>query len=124
MDKSKIELTIIQAAVLEWIPRGGEHPVRLADLSKRIGLNTREIHSVINSLAKSGIPIVSHRSGETAGIFIAVNEAERMSGLLPMQSQVKDMAERIAAVEGADLERWAESVSFLGQWSQGGKRHG
>lgn len=124
MSKNKIELTIIQAAVLELIPRGDENPAKLIDLSKRIGLNVREIQAVVNVLAKKGIPIVANRSGEHTGIFIATNEAERVSGLLPMHSQVKDMAERIAAVESADLKRWAENVCFGDQQPQEGRKHG
>lgn len=106
----KIELTIIQQFVLDQIPYGSEKPAKVSDISKVINLTERDIHAVINVLTRKGIPVCSIRSGESKGIFIPVTEQERIEGLLALQNQVADMANRIENVQKADLE-WYKKLA-------------
>ena len=106
----KIELTIIQQTVLGQIPRGSDKPAIVADISRVLGLDTREIYSVINSLTAKGIPICAIRSGENKGVFIPVTEQERADGLISLQNQVKEMVVRVGNVQKADLN-WHEKLA-------------
>ncbi len=106
------ELTIIEEAILDMIPRGSENKRIAKDLANNIGLGWRDVYGVINSLIKKGVPIVANRKGayEHRGFYIATNEYEVKTGLSSLKEQVKDMNKRINAVENADLANWESNI--------------
>lgn len=105
-----IELTIIEKAVLELIPRGIERKIAISELVSLVGIDERSMYTIINNLRKKGVPICAKRSGENRGYYVATNEEEKERGLASYKSQVKDMRELINAIEKADISNWMENI--------------
>lgn len=105
------ELTIIEQAVLELIPRGNERRISSGEISALIDLDKRSIHEVINNLRKKSVPICAIRHGDynNRGYYIATNEAERTEGLASYKAQVMDMSGLIKVIEQSDLDGWQNS---------------
>ncbi|MGX2945869.1 hypothetical protein [Enterococcus alishanensis] len=104
------QLSIIEQAVLELIPIGGERKINIADITTIVDLNSREVYSVIQSLRSKGVPIVATR-GKEGGIFVATNESERLQGLHPLRMQHITTEETIRNIEQADLDNWKKLLA-------------
>lgn len=106
------ELSVIESAVLNLIPKGSSHKINAAELERSIDLNNREVYAVINMLIKKGVPIVAVRKGKynDRGFYIATTEQERTDGLYSLKEQVNDMNNRIRCVEKADLDNWHKHI--------------
>lgn len=108
------ELSIIDTSVLELIPRGKENRVTLSTMMKSIDLDERTIQAVISRLVfDHGIPICATREKNSgSGVFIPLNEQERIEGLQNIKAQTKSMTERIKIVESADLVNWNKNLNL------------
>lgn len=106
------ELTIIEQAVLDLIPRGGQRKQSAAEIAPLLGLEKRDIQAVVSRLIKKGVPIVAKRNGSyiKRGYYIATTEEERTKGLISLKRQQKDTEERIKLVEHADLKNWEKNL--------------
>lgn len=105
-----IELTIIEKAVLELIPKGLERKISISELASMVGIDERSIYTIINNLRKKGVPVCAQRSGKDRGYFIATNEQEKADGLASYRSQYKDMGHLIDVIEKADVSNWMENI--------------
>lgn len=111
-----IQLSVIETAVLESIPRGYENRQPLKKLCSLLDLDERSIQSVISRLTAKGVPICSSR-GIDSGVYIPLTEEEREKGLRSIKSQAKEMGKRIIAVSNADLDHWHEGIYYTYQSS-------
>lgn len=111
---TKKELSVIETAVLELIPRGREKRITLKDMMKAIDLDERTLQSVISRLVFSyGIPICATREKfNGSGIYIPLSEKERREGLVSIKAQTQSMTERINIVESADLSNWNKGLTY------------
>lgn len=108
------ELTILETKVLLLIPRGKENKKTLRSIGLDANLNLRTTQSVINSLVfKHKIPIVGNRG--QGGVFIPINNEQRLEGLNGIKNQVIDLNERIKIVEVADLDNWDNKIIYKHQ---------
>lgn len=98
------QLSIIERAVLELIPIGGERKINIVDITTIVDLNSREVYSVIQSLRSKGVPIVATR-GKEGGIFVAIQ------GLHPLRMQHITTEETIRNIESADLDNWKKLLA-------------
>lgn len=107
-----IELTIIESAVLGFIPHGTARKISIKEVASLVDLDERSIYEVINSLRKKGVPVCAQRSGlpSDRGYYIATSEQERAEGLTAYKSQVKDMTKLIDLIESADLYNWMSRI--------------
>ncbi|HIX69980.1 MAG TPA: hypothetical protein IAA27_04595 [Candidatus Enterococcus stercoravium] len=107
-----IELTIIESAVLGFIPHGTARKISIKEVASLVDLDERSIYEVINSLRKKGVPVCAQRSGlpSERGYYIATSEQERAEGLTAYKSQVKDMTKLIDLIESADLYNWMSRI--------------
>lgn len=107
-----IELTIIESAVLGFIPHGTARKISIKEVASLVDLDERSIYEVINSLRKKGVPVCAQRSGipSERGYYIATSEQERAEGLAAYKSQVKDMTKLIDLIESADLYNWMSRI--------------
>lgn len=107
----KKELSVIETAVLSMIPRGTGKKVTLNDICQLTSLNLREVQSVINCLVfKYKIPIVANRG--SGGVFIPLNNSQRIEGLTGIKNQVVDLTKRIEIVESSDLDNWDKPLGL------------
>ena len=104
------QLSIIERAVAELLPIGGERKINITDITKLVHLDRREVYAVIQSLRSKGVPIVATR-GKEGGIFVATNESERLQGLHPLRMQHMTTEETIRNIEQADLESWKKLLA-------------
>lgn len=105
------QLSIIERAVAELLPIGGERKINITDITKLVDLDRREVYAVIQSLRSKGVPIVATR-GKEGGIFVAAtNESERLQGLHPLRMQHMTTEETIRNIEQADLESWKKLLA-------------
>lgn len=106
------ELTIIEQAVLDLIPRGGAIKRSSAEIAPVLDLEKRDIQAVVSRLIKKGVPIVAKRDGKYCerGYYIATTEEERKIGLLSLKRQQVETEERIRLVEQADLKNWSKGA--------------
>lgn len=112
----KKELSPIETAVLELIPRGYENRQSLKNLYTLLDMKEREIQAVISRLTAKSIPVCSCR-GTEPGVYIPLTEEERTRGLESIKSQAREMNKRIRAVSQADLEHWHEGIYYTYQTS-------
>ena len=110
-----IELTIIESAVLGFIPHGTARKISIKEVASLVDLDERSIYEVINSLRKKGVPVCAQRSGlpSERGYYIATSEQERAEGLTAYKSQVKDMTKLIDLIESADLYNWMSRIKRM-----------
>lgn len=102
------QLSIIERAVAELLPIGGERKINITDITKLVDLDRREVYAVIQSLRSKGVPIVATR-GKEGGIFVAAtNESERLH---PLRMQHMTTEETIRNIEQADLESWKKLLA-------------
>lgn len=106
------ELTIIEQAVLELLPRGEQRKRSASEIAPLLDLDKRDVQSVVSKLIKKGIPVVAKRNGKYSerGYYIATTEEERTKGLISLKRQQKDTEERIKLVEHADLKNWENNL--------------
>lgn len=111
---NKKELSVIETAVLELIPRGREKRITLKDMMKAIDLDERTLQAVISRLVFSyGIPICATREKFIgSGIYIPLTEKERIEGLISIKAQTQSMTDRIEIVESADLKNWNKGLTY------------
>lgn len=87
------------------IPRGNERLVSVSDLANALDTDVRHIQGMIyNLVVKFGIPVCSYRGEYQSGVFIPVNESQRIDGLVTIKEQVRSTSVRISAVEEANLD--------------------
>lgn len=103
------ELSIIESSVLNLIPRGDVIKITASEIAESIGLDRREVFSVIVSLIYKGVPIVAQR-GVHKGYYIATTEQERLNGLIPLKNQLANTQSHIEHVEKADLKNWHKTI--------------
>lgn len=110
-----IELSIIESAVLGFIPHGTARKISIKEVASLVDLDERSIYEVINSLRKKGVPICAQRSGlpSDRGYYIATSEQERTEGLAAYKSQVADMQTLIDHIEGADVAGWMNKIKAV-----------
>lgn len=115
----KKELSVIDTAVLELIPRGKVNRTTLSNMMKVIDLDERTIQAVISRLVFShGIPICATREKNSgSGVYIPLNDQERIDGLQNIKAQTQSMTERIKIVESADLKNWNKNLNLKYQES-------
>lgn len=111
---NKKELSVIETAVLELIPRGREKRITLENIMKAIDLDKRTLQAVISRLVFSyGIPICATREKfDGSGIYIPLTNKERIEGLISIKAQTQSMTDRIAIVESANLKTWNKDLTY------------
>ena len=111
---NKKELSVIETAVLELIPKKRKKRITLKDMMKAIDLDERTLQSVISRLVFSyGIPICATREKfNGSGIYIPLSEKERRDGLVSIKAQTQSMTERINIVESANLNTWNKDLIY------------
>lgn len=90
--------------VLNLIKNNGsfEKPLKAKEIRKRTGLNKRKLEEAIESLRKSGHPIVARKS-QPSGYYIPKNEHERKSGLATYKQQIITSLKNVKYIEKVDL---------------------
>ncbi len=108
----KIELTAIQAKIIESLGIGKENAIRLDDLRKRVGLSERYVRLGIISLRNEGYPILSSVS-KPYGYYFCGSEAEGQAFLDLYLSYIKDLCVTRQAVKMALKQRFTKSFGQL-----------
>lgn len=94
-------------SVLAAIPVGADVKATISDIAKLTNLNKRQVSEIIFNLrVKFAIPIVSSRSLNDGGVFIAVNEDQRKMGLEAYNKQMNSMAKSYEILSKCDLNSW------------------
>lgn len=98
--------------VLNLIKNNGsfEKPLKARTIRERTGLNKRKLEEAIESLRKSGHPIVARKS-QPSGYYIPKNEHERKSGLATYKQQIITSLKNVRYIEKVDLrDYWANKA--------------
>lgn len=113
MSKQESTLRPVEEGVLRLLPIGADRAIPASEIASLVGIETRAVHSIIADLCiEHGVPIVSTRSGERKGVFIAASEEEKHRALAEFESQVHENMKRINAVKRASVERWKVTHSM------------
>lgn len=104
-------ITTNQLMVLNAIPRGSETKITVGDLARITGLRYRKVLTIIGELRTLFlIPIVSDRSAVSGGVFIAMNEDERKSGMIAYEKQITSMESSCGELLKADIKNWSDNI--------------
>lgn len=102
------KLTAKEKRVLGVLGLGKSQARNVSDLSKVTEMDTRTFNDIIFRLALKGIPIVSNRTGENRGVYIAETEEEKIEGLQFLKAQIKNMTKRVQAVQASNPLTWKD----------------
>lgn len=113
MTNKATALSHSETRVLEMIPRGMYQAKPVSEIADVLEMDVRSVHGVIADLCiKYYIPIVSTRSAERKGVFIAVTEEEKLRALAEFESQVQENQKRINAVKKANVKEWQQNIVY------------
>lgn len=111
MDR-KEKLSSDEAKVLSLIPNGSDGRVTTNDIENITGMSVRRIRSIVSRLIQKGVPIVSERSQDSKGLYIATNDYERSLGLASFSNQISDMERRKLKLQQINLKTWRNNFCF------------
>lgn len=101
----KIELTQIQAKILEVLQIGHDNAIRREDLQKRIGVNERKMRDVIESLRREGY-IILVSSNQPWGYYIGQTQEEVDEYINYMRSRIIDEYHVYRSVKNAAKKKF------------------
>ncbi|WP_125588373.1 DNA replication protein [Companilactobacillus jidongensis] len=108
----KEKLSSDESKILSLIPNGIDGRATTVDISTITGMSVRRIRLVVSDLIKKGVPIVSERSQDSKGLYIATTDYERSLGLASFSNQINDMERRKLKLQQIDLNNWRSNFCF------------
>lgn len=103
--------------VLRLIPYGSERPRPTKEIASLLSIDERKVRKIISRLIVThGVPIVAKR-GVVSGLYIPLNDTERLEGITELRAQHKAEGERLDSLIMADLKRGRELLEKYGNES-------
>jgi biotin operon repressor len=108
----KIELTTIQAKILEVLGVGKENATRLDDLQKRLGISERKIRIAIEAMRNEGYLILVP-SSPPWGYFLAQSQDEVQEFINYFRSRVIDECKIMRSIKLASQKKFTHQFGQI-----------
>lgn len=109
--EKKIELTQLQAHILELIQIGKDNAIRLDDLKKRTGVSDRKVRLAIEDLRRQKWAILS-TTKQPSGYYLAQNQAEVDECLHMMRNYIIELCKTRRNIKLGSLERLQRHIQL------------
>lgn len=108
----KIELTQLQARILEILGRGRANAIRREDLQKRTGINERKMREVIESLRREGY-IILIGANRPYGYYLGETQEEVAEFIAYFRSRIVDECITLRDVKVAANKKFARTFGQI-----------